>query len=133
MVQKTPVAQFGRILCTNQSSCTGFIWDENGSIWGTQYHFTPEGMVLEFFYNNKYSSFRNVSKWALTKNTKICTQYGCTGYTLNQNRSYWGTDVYLYSQTEYFLCIFCKSLFTHVPEWGIFVFIKKILWPSLPV
>ena len=50
-----------------------------------------------------------MSKSALTKNTKICTQSGCTGYTLNQNRSFRGTNL-----------IFCnlkqastlKSLFT---------------------
>ena len=103
MVQNTPVAQFGPILCKYPSSCTGFMLDENGFIRGTQYHFTQEGMVLEFFYKSKYSSFTNMSKWALTKNTKIYTQYGCKGYTLNQNRSL-GSNVYLYSQTEYFLC-----------------------------
>ena len=50
MVQNIPVAQFGPILCTYKSSFTGFIWDEFGSIRGTQYHFTTEGMVLDFFF-----------------------------------------------------------------------------------
>ena len=72
------------------------------------------------------------SGWKWMEWPKTNAQSGCTGYTLNQNRSFRGTNVYLRSQTEHFFCIFCKSSFTHVPEWGIFVFIKKFYEQPFP-
>ena len=51
-----------------------FILVKNGSIQGTQYHFTQGGMILEFFYKSKYSSFRNMDQHKPCTARLICTQ-----------------------------------------------------------
>ena len=74
-----------------------------------------------------------MSKWALTKKTQKILSLAVQVHIGTPEGPILVQCVPCTAIMSTYFGIFCKSSFTHVPEWGIFVFIKKIRGPSLPV